>query len=129
MDLLSREIDAAIRIFPKHQPLAHLQFQATEVYRNSAREFADSVYESGKLHSAREHYVSLKQIDPLSDHPSARLAVKNLVEWLNDVKSINRKANEDYLQAQSELREGRFRQTQKLANSILKTVADHEGAK
>ena len=218
MDILSREVDAAIRIFPKHQPLAHLQFQTNEVYRKSARELADSVYESGKLHAAREHYVSLKQIDPLSDHPSTRLAeietryktdvakcreriakgdfkravdglanlctafpedtqlkselqrceavvarlnklvpeglrelkrkrhfialeqellwlrqeqipVKNLVEWLNDVKSVNRKANEDYLQAQSELREGRFRQTQKLANAILKTVADHEGAK
>lgn len=218
LDILTREIDAAIRILPKHTPLERLKFQVAEVYRNSARDVADAVYASGKLQEARDHYLTLRQIDPLSDHASARLSeiearynldvaecreciakgdfrraverlnrlcdsfpsdaklqaelvrcqgvvarlsrlipdglrelkrhrqfiglekellwlrqekipVRNLDAWLNEVKGVIRKANDDFLKAQSELREGHFRQTRKLANEILKSVSDHAGAK
>ncbi|MCA9036579.1 MAG: TIR domain-containing protein [Planctomycetaceae bacterium] len=218
MATLAREIEAAIRIYPKHQPLAHLHFQATEVHRRSARDLADAVYESGKLDLAREQYTLLKQIDPLSEHANVQLAaidarfkadakayreriakgdfkraieiilklvdafpedrqlredlqqcqaiqdrivrlipegirdlkrrkqflaleqellwlrqqkipVRKLDEWLQETKSIVRQANHEFLQAQSELREGRFRQTRKLANVVLNLTADHAGAR
>lgn len=219
LDLLTREIEGTVRVYPRHQPLERLQLQCMEMYRRSARELADSVFESGQLESAREHYIALRQVDPVAaDHANARLAeiddahrtgrlksrelagkgdfkaaaeglrrlcgsfpsdeqlqselqhfeavvarvsrlipdglrelkrqhhflaleqellwlrqekipVRNLESWIEEVKGLIRKANAEYQEAQSELREGRFRQARRLANGILKSVADHTGAR
>jgi hypothetical protein len=217
LEVLHRELEAAVRVYPKHQPLERLQFQTVELQRSTSCRLADQSFESGQLQVARALYQAYRQLDPLSEHAQTRLKeideryqrdlsgvrdlasrgdyraavtamkslcanfptdgtlntelqrmqdildrlaklipeglrelkrqrnvvglerelqwlkqqripVRNLDAWINEVGTILRKANDDYQEAQGELREGRFRQARKIAGNILKNVADHAGA-
>jgi hypothetical protein len=73
LDVLHRELEAAIRVYPKHQPLERLQFQTVELQRGTACRLADQSFESGQLQVARALYQAYRQLDPLSEHAQTRL--------------------------------------------------------
>jgi tetratricopeptide (TPR) repeat protein len=116
------ELQQLLQVFPGHAEAASELQRCSGIAARIQTLVPDGLRE---LRRQRKYLQLERELIWLRDQ---RVPIRNFDEWLTEARERIQKANSLFQNAESEVRSGRLRQVQKLADEVLQEVADFTAA-